>query len=461
MKRIQQRYFAIALLAIACLVTGSAIAATPKTLERKATSADPVATAQALLDDMQHARYDAVFARFDDNMKAHISAGQLKAVWESLPQQMGALKQRGSPTVTMKDGMTIVSVPLIFVNGRLAARVASNAAGQVIGFFIQLDAAAAPTARVDLPSREVRFGPLDRTLPGTLLLPKKSLPKSGTTTRRWPAVVMVHGSGPQDRDETVGGTRVFRDLAEGLADRGIASLRYEKRSKARPQDFTDAYTIDDETTDDAVAAVAFLRTQAEIDPSRIFVIGHSQGAMMAPRIAQKINTQKSPQLAGLVLMAAPARPLEDILLDQNTYLAMEDGKINTRERTQLDALKLAIAHVKKIDSHTPPTGKFLLDLPASYWLSLKDYDAVTVAKTLRQPLLILQGDRDFQVTAPDWRRWQSSFGTDKHATIKHYPALSHLFVTGKGRGNIAEYSKPAHVEPQVIADIADWIKARK
>ena len=76
-------------------------------------------------------------------------------------------------------------------------------------------------------------------------------------------------------------------------------------------------------------------------------------------------------------------------------------------------------------------------------------------------MLILQGDRDFQVTAPDWTRWQSTFGHDKRVTIKHYPALSHLFVAGKGRGNIAEYSKPAHVEPQVIADIADWIQARK
>ena len=254
---------------------------------------------------------------------------------------------------------------------------------------------------------------------------------------------------------------MFRDLAEGLADHGIASLRYEKRTKARPQDFGGAYTIDDETTDDAVAAVAFLRAQPDIDPSRIFVIGHSQGAMMAPRIAQKINIQKSAQLAGLVFMAAPARPLEDILLDQNTYLAMEDGKIDGKERAQLDALKLAIANVKKIDLHTPPTDKFLLDLPASYWLSLQGYDPVTVAKTLPQPFLILQGDRDFQVTAPDWARWQSSFGADKRVTIKHYPALSHLFVAGKGRGNIGEYSRPAHVEPQVIADIADWILRHK
>ena len=456
MKRTTPRFFLTSLLAIASFSTVAATPATPPPIARKIATISPVAAAQALLDDLQHARYDAVFARFDDNMKAHVGTAQLQAVWESLPQQMGALKQRGTPTVTTKDGMTLVSVPLIFANGRLAAHVASNAAGQVIGFFIQPDAPPAPTARADLPSREVRFGPMDRTLPGTLLLPKTVLLKSSAANRRYPAVVLVHGSGAQDRDETVGGTRVFRDLAEGLADRGIASLRYEKRNKARPQDFSGAYTIDDETTDDAVAAVAFLRTQPEIDPARIFVIGHSQGAMMAPRIAQR-----SPQLAGIVLMAAPGRALEDIVLDQQTYLAMGDGKIDNKERAQLDALKLAIAKLKKLDPKTPPASKLLLDLPASYWRSLHGYDPVTVAKGLPQPMLILQGDRDFQVTAPDWTRWQSTFGADKRATIKHYPALNHLFVAGSGRGNIAEYSKPAHVAPQVIADIADWIQTQK
>lgn len=452
MKRILQLLGALTIAAVVCGVGATAALAEPATpaASQPAGAGAAIATAQALLNDLQLARYDAVLARFDDNMKAHVSAAQLKSVWESLLPQMGALQQRGASSVSTTDDATMVSIPLVFAKGRLVARIVSNASGQVTGFIIQPDVPPAPPARTDLPSREVAFGPADRTLPGTLLLPKAN------SAKRYPAVVFVHGSGPQDRDESVGGTRVFRDLAEGLADRGIASLRYEKRSRVRSQDFTGAYTVDDEITDDAVAAIAFLRTQPDIDPARIFVIGHSQGAMMAPRIAQK-----SPQLSGLVLMAASARPLEDVLLDQVNYQAMDDGRIDDNERAQIDALKLAIAEVKKIDAHTPSTDTFLLNLPASYWLSLKDYDPVTIAKKLRQPLLILQGDRDFQVTAPDWARWQSAFGADERATIKHYPALNHLFVAGSGRGNIAEYSKPAHVEPQVVADIANWIKARK
>src|SRR5205814_1805761 len=148
-------------------------------------------------------------------------------------------------------------------------------------------------------------------LPGTLLLPKGKGP--------FPVVVLVHGSGPSDRDETVGGTRVFRDFADGLADRGIASLRYEKRTKQHPTEFARTYTIDDETTDDAVAAVAFVRMQPGIDPKRVFLAGHSQGGMMAPRIAQR-----SPGLAGIALLAAPARQLQYLVLDQFTYLSKND-----------------------------------------------------------------------------------------------------------------------------------------
>ncbi|MBS0498760.1 MAG: alpha/beta fold hydrolase, partial [Proteobacteria bacterium] len=220
-------------------------------------------------------------------------------------------------------------------------------------------------------------------------------------------------------------------------------------------EFTGAFTIDDETTDDAVAAVAWLRTQPDIDAKRIYVIGHSQGAMMAPRIAQKAGDE----VKGIVLLAAPARHLEGILVEQNEYMAHQAGPISATTQHQLDQLKSAVAAVKKIDSQTPPTQKFLLDLPASYWLSLKDYDDVAVAGKIKQPLLILQGGRDFQVTAPDWQRWHAAFVHDPRASFHDYPALNHLFVAGTGPSSLAEYTHPAHVDAQVASDIAAWIEA--
>ena len=438
---------ALALLAATAGAASSTFATTQSTAATQQKSY-PVAAANALLDDLDAGHFDAVYARFAPAMAQAVSADKLKVVWAALPQQFGKFEHRGPARVQVANGMTIVDVPLAFEHFALEASIATDADGKIAGFLVRPAPPPPAATRSDLLAREVRFGPAHRgELPGTLLLPKGHGP--------FAAVVLVHGSGASDRNETLGGTRVFLDIAEGLADSGIASLRYEKRSKARPQDFDGAFTIDDETTDDAVAAVAYLRTQPDIDPKRVYLIGHSQGAMMAPRIAQK-----SPGLAGIVMMAAPARPLEDLVIDQMTYATLDDGKIDATEQAQLDAAKIQIAAVKKINRSTPPTQKFFLGLPASYWLSMQGYDGVAVARALTQPMLILQGDRDFQVTAPDWKRWHAAFAIDKRATIRHYPAMNHLFVAGQGRGTDAEYNKPAHVDAQVIADIAAWIKAR-
>lgn len=429
-------------------LTNSAAAPAPAPAPGVQPATDPTSIAKSLLDRLDAGRYAAAHASFSPDMAKAVDAAQLQAIWESLPRQFGAFGHRGSASVQQRDGMTVVTIPLAFDRGTLDARIAIDGHGKVAGFLIQPAPPPPPVARADLPTREVSFAPPGRsTLPGTVLLPKGKGP--------FPAVVFVHGSGPNDRDETVGGTRVFRDLAEGLAERSIASLRYDKRTKVHPDEFKGAFSIDDETTDDAVAAVAFLRTQPGIDPQRIYVVGHSQGAMMAPKIAQEARAQ----VRGLVLMAAPARHLEDILVDQNEYMAHLQGAPDAKIQARLDALIKAVAAVKSITAATPPSQRMLLDLPASYWRSLANYDDVEVARALTQPLLILQGARDFQVTAPDWKRWRDAFGHDPRASFRTYPALSHLFVAGKGPGSLAEYAAPAHVDPQVIANIARWIGA--
>ena len=411
---------------------------------------DPVTAANALLDDLDAGHFDVVYGRFTPNMAQAVSADKLRAVWASLPQQFGKFVHRGNARVETVNGMTVVNIPLTYERFALEASIATDADGKVAGFLVHPVPPPPAAARVDLPSSEVQFAPAHRsTLPGTLLLPKGKGPGSNG---KFPVVVMVHGSGPNDRNETVGSTRVFLDIADGLADHGIASLRYDKRTLVHPGEFAGAYTVDDETTDDAVAAVAFLETQADIDPKRIYLVGHSQGAMMAPRIAQHAQG-----LRGMVLMAAPARHLEDIVYDQFTYLAKADGTIDANEKKQLAQIKAMGEQIKTFGPEVPATTLMLNNLPASYWRNLRNYDPVALAKSETLPMLILQGDRDFQVTAPDWSRWQAAFGDSKRAVIHHYPALNHLFVAGKGPGTMAEYATPGHVDAQVVADIATWI----
>ena len=400
-------------------------------------------TATRLLDHLDARQYSQAEAMFTAEMATAVPADKLQQVWESLPQQMGAAQGRGTAKVSAHQDMQVVVVPLQYAKAALIAQIAINAEGKVAGFLIQPAPpapAAAPAADATYKERKFPVG----DLPGTLAMP--------TTAEKVPAVVLVHGSGPQDRDETIGPNRPFLDIARGLAEQGIAVLRYEKRTKARPQDFASGqYTMDEETTNDAVAAVATLRTTPGIDPEKVYVLGHSQGGMLAPRIARH-----SGKVAGLILLAAPARSLLTILPEQNHYLLNADGSINAQEQQFLDQLQQMIANVRSdaaiADKDTP------LGLPAHYWRTFDKIDPVADARQLQLPMLLLQGGRDFQVIDTDWQLWRKAFADAPRASFHHYPALNHLGITGESPGSLDEYQKPGHVDAQLIADIAAWVK---
>ena len=294
---------------------------------------------------------------------------------------------------------------------------------------------------------EVKVGEGEWALPATLSLPKGDGP--------FPAVVLVHGSGPHDRDETIGPNRPFRDLAWGLASRGIAVLRYEKRTKehgtklAKKKDIT----VKEETIDDALAAVKLLRKTPRIDPKKVFVLGHSLGAMLAPRIGELDSA-----IAGLILLAGPTRPLEDLILEQFSYLA----SLNEVPLRSLEAIKAQVRRAKdpKLSPDTPaadlPLG--LAGCPIGFRYG-KPIPLKAVAK-IKQPMLILQGERDYQVTMTDFAGWKKALAGRKNAELKSYPKLNHLFVEGTGKSKPSEYQKEGHVAKEVIEDIAGWVKKR-
>jgi len=404
-----------------------------------------------LLDHLDAGRYADAEAMFTAEMAAAVPADKLKAVWESLPAQAGEARGRGEPVVASVDGRPTVQVPLHYAKAELVAKLVLAADGSIAGFLIQPATAPAVVAPVAVDAayleRDFSVGDGERALAGTLAMPKGAGP--------FPAVVLVHGSGPHDRDETIGPNKPFLDIARGLAAQGVAVLRYEKRTKARPQDFAQgAFGVDDETTNDAVLAVAALRQAEGIDPARVFVLGHSQGGMMAPRIAAV-----SGHVAGLVLLAAPARPLLDIVIEQNRRLAvLDDRKTSDAER---DAITALIEQVRVTrDPKTNPSTRTVLAQPAAYWRSIDAVDAVAEAKAVGLPMLVLQGSRDIQVVDADWGRWRGAFHADKRVTFKLYDGLNHLGMTGEGGGSLAEYNVPGHVDQTLVNDVAAWIKAR-
>jgi dienelactone hydrolase len=393
---------------------------------------------------LERGAFDEAHAMFDARAKAALPPDKLAEVWTTLPKQLGGAGKRDPARGIAVDGTPLVAFRIAYPMMALEARLGFDAEGAIHTFrMVPAPPAAAAPPPADAAYTEVDFKVAG--LPGTLAVPRGDGP--------FPAVVLVHGSGAHDRDETIGPNKPFRDLARGLAARGIAALRYEKRSFARPQDFAGDYTVDLETVDDAVTAVAALRGDQAIDPARVFVAGHSLGAMMAPRIAQRAQG-----LAGVILLAAPARALVDVVPAQVRYLAaLEDG-VSPEEQAQIAQIDAQVAATRALGADDPPRASLLLGLPAAYWRDLAGYDPVAVQRALELPLLVLQGGRDYQVTpSDDFAIWQVAFEGDPRAELVLYPSLNHLFIAGEGAPGPKDYVREGEVDAAVVATIADWI----
>jgi dienelactone hydrolase len=417
-----------------------------------------MARAREVVDRLSTGDVAPILPLLDARMRAVLDETTLRGVFPSVILQAGAFRGQTSSRVETRGENQIVFVTCAFERNSLDVVVVFDASGQIAGLTVRPVASAAAAAYS--PASYVNPAAFrDETLivdaggwplPATLSMP---LGEAAVA-----AVVLAHGSGPADRDGTVGGSRPLRDLAEGLASQGIAVLRYEKRTRAHAARVAalQSFTSKEEVIDDAVAAVRLLRSHGRIRADRVFVLGHSYGGMMAPRIAAS-----EPAVAGLIVMAGNVRPLEEAILAQVTYLANLDGTVTAAERTQISVALELIENARKIKPSDPPLTSAIVTAPASYWIDLRGYDPAALAATLRVPMLILQGERDYQVTmADDFAAWRRGLGTRTNVEFRSYPALNHLMIAGTGPSQPAEYLTPGHVDPEVVRDIAAWIKAR-
>jgi uncharacterized protein len=389
---------------------------------------------------------------FAPDMAAQAPPEKLKAAWAQLQGMAGAFRKLGDLQSRTTAGRTLLAADMDFANLSFTALIDCDAQDRITMFrAVPADSAShaqtsAPTSATGIASAMEVPSPLG-PLPGTLVLPKGTGP--------FPAVVMLVGSGPHDRDETVGPNKAFRDLADGLAAAGVASLRYDKRTYAYGSKMTGDVTVDQEVTDDAVTALRLLAKQPHVDPNRVFVLGHSLGAFMAPRIGQR-----DPQLAGVIMMAAPTSFGLDTIIKQMRYQASLRGVPAAQIDRQLAPLLKQRDILAHADPAHPPAGDFF-HAPASYWLSACDYDPVATARHLHEPMLLLQGAADVQVfPQQDFAAWQAAFAHDPRVTLIEYPELGHRFMPGGPSSSPDDYGSPGHVDAKVIHDIASWIKAQ-
>ncbi|HTV58499.1 MAG TPA: alpha/beta fold hydrolase [Verrucomicrobiae bacterium] len=412
-------------------------------------------TAKQIVNEMVLGQFDRVEAQYDEKMAAALPPGKLATAWQSLVNEVGEFQSISATRTTGMGNQTVVIVVCKFERADLDARIAFDSDAKLAGLFF------APHQKEYAPWVAPSYANFDSftesplelvngkyQLPGTLTMPKGDGP--------FPAVVLVQGSGPHDQDETIGPNKPFKDLAWGLASRGIAVYRYTKRTAKYGTEISNdpaSLTVDDEVIRDAQAAVALLAKQPKIDASRVFLLGHSLGGYLAPRIASQ-----DAQIHGLILLAAPTEPIEQLALKQIRYISTLAGIPSAQAQNEIKLAEDSVKQIESPDLKHGDTVSFLgTNSPASYWLDLRGYSPETIAATLSIPMLLIQGGRDYQVPPQDFDTWKKALAGKKNATLQFFPELNHMLFAGIGPATPQEYSKPGHVDAAVIAAIANWI----
>lgn len=284
-------------------------------------------------------------------------------------------------------------------------------------------------------------------LPGTLVVPE-----GGQKI----VALLLWGSGPQDRDETVPNSdnKFLRDLAEGLSAQGIASLRFDKRTFAAPPQFDMAnITLEGEYYEDTKDAIKLLGSR--LPSHKIFIVAHSQGATLVPDLLKR-----NPSVVGAVAMAGTPRNLFELIFDQQMHQlnVQQELSENDREKKIAEAKKV-VAKMRAIsspDDQVPPPFSGMLN--AAYAVDLNRLDPIETAKELTAPMLFLQGESDQQVYLdPDFRAWQEALSGQEGVEFKSFPKLNHFFWETQGLPPLEDIAAPNKVSPEVITEISRWL----
>ncbi|MEW6283484.1 MAG: DUF3887 domain-containing protein [Candidatus Eremiobacterota bacterium] len=398
----------------------------------------PVQAGERFADLLAAGRYAEARAMFDEEMTRVCTLSMLESSWTGVTARMGPLVKTGPAVMQKVAAYDVVLIPCHFERGRYRLKVVLDSKRRVSGYFWLAYQSGTPPGYLKnrVSESQVSVGPWK--LPGLLGVPKDVPVRAG--------LVLVAGSGPNDKDETIGGSKPFRDLARGLAGYGVVTLRYDKRT--RTYGLAMALTrvgVEQEVLEDAVAALALLRSRPELKGKPVLLLGHSLGGLLAPEIARRDG-----RVDGLVLLAAPARGSSEILVEQLTYVATFDP---ANAPTILEMAEKARRLDQLSDSDT------LLSAPVSYWREVDRFQSqsLQVAAALPCPVLVMQGGRDYQVTRVDLDRWKQALAGHRGARFHLFPRLNHLFAPGEGKARPMEYEDENYVDPVVIQVLGEWI----
>lgn len=424
----------ISMLLVLALLCGAALA-----------EVDYMVAADEIMQQLQTGEYGTVWAGMTAEMQQALPEDALAQTIASL----GEIAEYGFAEEQQQDGYRIITYAAHQGANYFNYHIVLDAEGRLAG--LQITPGSVPEVQTGESSGDVytetvylRPGAADET-EAILTLPAAE----GT----FPAVILVHGSGPNDRDESVYGMTVFKDIAEGLARLGIASIRYDKYTYAHAGLCTEAdFTIDQEYIADAAAALEILETDHRI--SGIYLAGHSQGGMLMPRIVAALGSERVD--GGIAIAGSPLHMWQIQYAQNLTILEQLSGSERDEAQAVIDS---ELAKLDMIAGWTDEERmqNTLFGVNAYYQWDDMSYDAGELAAANAIPMLVLQGDCDWQVTPENGiEAWKQACPDADYIVLDNVTHM--LNRVDSPTGTTADYVSGAKVDDAVIEAIANWIE---
>ncbi len=415
--------------------------------ELRAQTDDQKLTAHAFIDAVIAQQWERVEAMEHPRMREQIDREKWGALMTGLESKAGKILSHHFQSAEMNGNYASIVHNVYFEKDSVGFRVVIDSMNLVGGFWLDV---IEKDFRFEAPSYADTsvFNEVDVVvgdslkLSGVLSVPVGDGP--------FPAVILIHGSGPQDMDETIGGNKPFRDIAWGLASKGVMVLRYNKRTKQHGARMNLYKTgVREEVIDDAIAAVRLLRTHRKTDTAALVLLGHSLGATLAPGIAYG-----EPSIKALVMLAPIARTLEVVVADQLRFIASQQDSLTAIETVKLNNELKKAAKIEREELNEKMT---LMGAPASYYYDLHKRDARSYAAGIDIPMFLARGDKDYQAPEIDFELWKKALAGRDNVKFQTYKNCFHIFIETDAKPGPWNYEMQGNVTAVLIDDMADWI----
>jgi len=425
--------------------------------------------ADLFVENLVKENFETVVSNFTPWLAERHTAAELEEIWYKSIGRYGPYQRHSFGEVIEKDTTVSYLYVIEFESAAFVAVAAYNGRGEVMTFILQppegkpivtqpfwivpdYSTATAPIPQIPPYVDTSAFNEVEFVMQGGTPLPATMT--LAMTDEPNPVVLLFHGFGPTDRDETVGPLKPLRDIAWGLASRGIASIRFDCRAYTQPPDTIAGFNLNQYLLDDIVAMLAYIRLEPAIfDTTRIFIAAHGLGGMAAP-----LAVQRDGGLAGLILLSTPARPFGEMLLETVKNDLAAGDSTGSISREQLDEIASIL---NRLEKRLLPPDEMILFAPARVWYDLMDHNHVEIAKQMGRPLLVIHSGRDFGTAAADYEIWKKNLAGHQNAMLKKYDDLNHFYQPGLGLAGKDEYlSNTAPVDRRIVEDLAAWIKSK-